>query len=76
VAIQRYITGPEFDADTTRIMIDAYEAVLRALDLPSGHSPTHNRIADFVIRLTESGERDPQVISRQILVWMARPGVA
>jgi hypothetical protein len=65
VAIRQHIAS--LDNDTTRVMVDAYEAACRDLSLPAGTGPANNRVADLVLRMVQDGERDPQSISRRIL---------
>jgi hypothetical protein len=68
LAIEQHLQGSTFDADTVRIMIDAYETICRELNLARGQSPTHQVIADKVLLLAKDGERDPQVIVKRVLL--------
>jgi hypothetical protein len=72
LAINQHLAGSGFDADTVRIMVDAYEAVRGTLNLPSGDNPINSKIADKVIQLARDGERNPDVISKRVLLWMGR----
>ena len=70
LAIRQHLKASEFDADTTDIMIEAYECARRELKLPSGHSATTARIADHVLEMAKAGERDPNVICKRVLMQM------
>jgi hypothetical protein len=72
LAIQKHIDGSGLDAGTTRILVDAYEAVRRELELPSGATPTNMVIADHVLKILEGGERDPHVIAKRVLMQIGR----
>jgi hypothetical protein len=70
LAIRQHIAGSEFDADTTHVMIDAYECARRELNLPSGDSAINSRIADLVLHLAQAGERDPKAICKGVLMQL------
>jgi hypothetical protein len=70
VAIRKHITGSDFDADTTRIMIEAYECARKGLDLPPGDSDINMRIADLVLHLAQAGERDAEVICKRVMMQL------
>jgi hypothetical protein len=72
LAIQKHIAGSELDSGTTRILVDAYEAVRRELQLPPGANPTNMVIADHVLKIVEGGERDPRVIAKRVLMQIGR----
>jgi hypothetical protein len=72
LAIHKHIAQSHFDAVTVRIMVEAYEAVRRELQLPSGGTPTNMVIAGHVLQLVQNGERDPEVIAKRVLLQIGR----
>jgi hypothetical protein len=72
LAIKQHLAGSGFDTDTVRIMVDAYEAVRGTLKLPGGDTPINSKIADRVIQMVRDGERDADVVSKRVLLWMGR----
>jgi hypothetical protein len=70
MAIQQHIRDSAFDADTVRVMVDAYECARHQLQLASGDTDKNHRIADLVLAMAENGERDPQIICKRILLMM------
>ena len=70
MAIRQHLAGSEFDADTTRIMIDAYECARRALNVPSGDTVINSRIADLVLHLAKGGERNHEIICKRVLMQL------
>jgi len=71
VAIHKYVRSTVFDDDVVKVMIEAYEATLRALDVPKGDGNTNQRIADLVMHMTQGGERDPQVICKRVVMQLS-----
>ena len=71
MAIHKHVRSTAFDADVVKIMIDAYETTLRALDVPKGDGNTNQRIADLVMHMTQGGERDPQVICKRVVMQLS-----
>jgi hypothetical protein len=70
LAIQQYIHDAAFDADVVKILVEAYDGVRLALNLPSGDSDVNHQIADRIMRMAKDGERDPQVICKRVLMQM------
>jgi len=72
MAIQQHVRESAFDAETVRIMVDAYESALRELNLANGETGKNRRIADLILAMAENGERDPKVMCDRIVLMRQR----
>jgi hypothetical protein len=68
LAIHQHVHNSAFDAETVRIMIDAYECARRELNQPTGHNTITHRIADLVLAMAENGEKDPKTICQRVVL--------
>ena len=76
MAITHYLKGPYyFDLDTRRALGAALEMACIA---PTGDDDDHVRrtIADKLIALAKTGERNPDVLCEQALEEICRPPIA
>jgi hypothetical protein len=73
LAIQQRIQRSAFDSETVRIMVAAYEAARRELGLSEGSEPANQQVAHLVVQMAERGERDVDIMVKQIVMWMAQP---
>jgi hypothetical protein len=59
VPIYRLLQSSAFDADTVRLLGDAFEEVCLTLGLAERNDPLRDTVARKVIEIAQSGERDP-----------------
>jgi hypothetical protein len=64
VAIYRLLQRQAFDPDDIKVMTTAYEDALRVLQLTNRDDPITETVAQKIIEIAQTGERDPNVISR------------
>jgi hypothetical protein len=61
MAIRSHLNGQRFDPEAIRIMGLAYEMALVALQRTDGtNNPTREAVAQKIIDLAKTGERDPE----------------
>jgi hypothetical protein len=68
VPITMFLAGPVFDPETIEVMSIAFERMCRELKLVDRKDPVTEIVAKTIIALTESGERDPEVLFQQALI--------
>jgi len=67
VPIAAFLGNREFDAETRRVMGVAFEMTRAGLRLAHSNDPIGKIIADKIIELAQSGERDPNVLCERTL---------
>jgi hypothetical protein len=70
----RFFLEPDhaFSPDEVKILVDAFEDTLRALNLTDRDDPLTNRVAKVIIGLAKDGERDPTRL-RDLTLKFVRP---
>ena len=70
----RFLLEPDhaFSPDEVKILVDAFEDTLRALDLTDREDPLSIRVAKIVVGLAKDGERDPARL-RDLALKFVRP---
>jgi hypothetical protein len=67
VPITPFLGNREFDAETRRVMSVAFEMTRAALRLAHSNDAMSKIVADKIIELAESGERNPNVLCERTL---------
>jgi hypothetical protein len=70
--IRSYLNGHRFDPETMRLMGLAYEMTLISLRLVDRGDISNNVIAQKLIELAKSGERDPERLCEAVLQQWGR----
>jgi hypothetical protein len=73
VAIHRLLQHSAFNQDDIDRMVAAYEHCLRIAGLVDRSDPVAERIARQIVEIAQTGERDPAVVSRQVLEALQLP---
>ena len=71
--ISRYFAGRVFDNDTTRVMGEAFDAVMRVLPPTGQPAIVREVVANRVIEIVERGERGREQIARRALNELGVP---
>lgn len=71
--IALYLNGRQFDAETRRILGVAFETTCIALRIGECDDGVKQAIADKIINLAKTGERNPDVLCEQALKDIRRP---
>jgi hypothetical protein len=71
--ITPYLDGHQFDPETKRIMGVAFEMARAALHLKDRTDPIVAIIAERIIELARSGERDANLLCERTLADLGRP---
>ena len=59
-----------FDPEAVKAMTTAYEAILRSLKLSDRSDPMTEIIAKRIIDVAKTGQRDPELIQRSVLIGL------
>jgi hypothetical protein len=73
VAIYRLLQNSSFGPEQISLMTAAYEDVLRVLGLANRTDPLTELIAQKIIEIAETGERDPLQISARAIANLGIP---
>jgi hypothetical protein len=76
VAIYRLLKGKAFGPEEVRIMTEAYELVLKALNVPPGTDAKHEMIAKFVFEIASTDITDADRIRDRVLALLSAPDQA
>ena len=72
--IRSHLNGQRFDSETMRLMGLAYEMTLISLRLVDRGDIANNVVAQKLIELAKSGERDPERLCEAVLQqWASSP---
>jgi hypothetical protein len=71
--ISPYLNGRRFDPETHRILGLAFELTCIALEIGSSDDEVKQAIAEKIIELAKTGERNPDVLCEQALKDIRRP---
>ena len=71
--IRLFLNGENFDQETTRVMGVALEMTWLALRTGDCAYDVKQAIANKIIALAKTGERDPNVLCEQVLKDIRRP---
>jgi hypothetical protein len=69
-----FLTENTFDPETIEAMSAAFDAICEALRLTPRSDPITEIVAQKVIEVAASGERDPERIRDLVLVALKAPG--
>jgi hypothetical protein len=73
VTIHRLLQHTAFNQDDIDRMVAAYEHCLQIVGLADRSDPIAERIARQIVEIAQTGERDPAVVSRQVLAALQLP---
>jgi hypothetical protein len=70
----RFLLGEDhvFSPDDVKMLVDAFEDTLRALDLTDREDPSSIKVAKIIIGLAKDGERNPARL-RDLTLKFVRP---
>ena len=71
--IRSHLNGQRFDSETMRLMGLAYELTLNSLRLVDRGEIANNVVAQKLIELAKSGERDPERLCEAVLQQWGQP---
>jgi len=72
--ISPYLKGQRFDTETHRILGLAFELTSIALEIRGSDDEVRQAIAEKIIELAKTGERNPDVLCEQALKDIGRAG--
>ena len=72
MAIYRLLQNSAFGLDNIGRMVAAYESALKQLGLRAGVSPLNETIAQYVIEIAQTGEKDPAQMCRAAIERLAQ----
>jgi hypothetical protein len=70
MSIAPFLEGKHFDAETTRVMGIAFQLACIALHTPDDDDPVLPRVANKIIELVKTGERDPDLLCEHVLTHL------
>jgi hypothetical protein len=73
MSIRPFLNGHRFDQETVRILGVAFEQVCIALQIGASDDDVKQAIANKVIELAKTGERDPDLLCERVLKDVRRP---
>jgi hypothetical protein len=73
VPIRPHLNGQKFDAETIRVMGLAFEMALVALKLADRGDLANQILAQKIVELAETGERDPERLCDRVLMQFRQP---
>ncbi len=68
-----HLNGQKFDAETIRVMGLAFEMALVALKLADRGDLANQILAQKIVELAETGERDPERLCDGVLMQFRQP---
>jgi hypothetical protein len=71
--ITQFLNGHRFDPETSRILAVAYEQVSIALRIGDCDDDVKQAIANQIIELAKTGERNPDLLCERALKDIRRP---
>lgn len=69
--LTRFLEGAAFGPDEIAIMVAAYEAGLTRINARGHNDPAAETLAQTIVRLAKSGERDPVRLEQQTMEILA-----
>jgi hypothetical protein len=66
------LEGRAFGPEEVERMFIAYEKALSALALKSGDDPANHLVTEKIIKVAQTGERDPEQICRRAVAELSR----
>jgi hypothetical protein len=74
MAIRRILADSAFDQGAIDLMVEAYEAICKELQLAeSRYAPANEAVAQAVVRLVREGQRDAAEIVRRVVQTVQPP---
>jgi hypothetical protein len=73
VAIYRLLQNRPFEPEDITIMTTAYEDALRVLQLTNRDDPITETIAQKIIQIAQTGERDPKMLCAKAIEYLRVP---
>jgi len=73
--IQPFLNSENFDLETTRVLGVAFELTCVGLQVGDCADDVKQAIANKIIALAKSGERNPDVLCEQVLKDIRRPNM-
>lgn len=72
MSLDPLLAGQSFTPDQVQAMKAAYEAALAEMKLIGGDSPITNGLAEAIVTVASSGERDPQKLKHLAMMILVR----
>jgi hypothetical protein len=72
MSIRSFVTPGEFDPEALKVMVEAFDAALKALDDGGQPKIVLEVIAQRIIEAAKRGERDPARLVEAALPWLTR----
>ena len=73
MTIHRLLQHSAFNQDDIDRMVAAYEHCLQTLGLADRSDPVAERVAKQIVEIAQTGERDPAIVSKQVLEALRLP---
>ena len=73
MTIHRLLQHSAFNQEDIDRMVGAYEHCLKVAGLADRSDPVAEKIAKQIVEIAQTGERDPAVVSRQVLAALQLP---
>ena len=73
MTIHRLLQHSAFNQDDIDRMVAAYEHCLQSLGLADRSDPVAERVAKQIVQIAQTGERDPAIVSKQVLEALQLP---
>ena len=70
--LTRFLGDTSFGPDEIAVLVSAYEAAMRELDLPGPTAPGVQTLAMTIIRFAKQGERDPVRLRERAIDALSR----